>query len=96
MAMAEGSPTLILERGEKVMMPPVLYLQGQPDGNHIYHDEDSTFPGTEPERFINNYRKAGGDIEIVYFDNAKRNTEVSHQPVADFLAKQMQKAARAA
>jgi acetyl esterase/lipase len=85
--MAEGNPMLILERGEKVVMPPALWLQGRPDEVHDYHDEDSSFPGNEPERFVSNYRKAGGEIEIAYFDNAKRNTEVTHQPVADFMAR---------
>ncbi len=85
--MAEGNPMLILERGEKVVLPPAVWLQGRPDEVHDYHDPDSSFPGNEPERFVSNYRKAGGEIEIAYFDNAKRNTEVTHQPVADFMAK---------
>jgi len=85
--MADGNPMLILERGEKVVMPPALWLQGRPDEVHDYHDPDSNFAGNEPERFVSNYRKAGGDIEIAYFDNAKRNTDVTHQPVADFMKK---------
>jgi len=35
-------------------------------------------PANEPERFVSNYRKAGGDIEITYFDNEKRNTDTKH------------------
>ena len=85
--MIEGNPMLILERGEKVVMPPAIWVQGRPDEVHDYHDPDGGFPGNEPERFVSNYRKAGGDIEITYFDNAKRNPEVSHQPVIDFLKK---------
>ena len=85
--MAEGNPMLILERGEKVVMPPALWLQGRPDEVHDYHDPDSNFAGNEPERFVSNYRGAGGDIEIAYFDNAKRNTDTTHQPVIDFMAK---------
>jgi len=85
--MAEGNPMLMLEHGEKVAMPPALWLQGRPDEVHDYHDPDSNFAGNEPERFVSNYRKAGGDIEIAYFDNAKRNSDVTHQPVADFMAK---------
>jgi len=85
--MVEGNPMLILERGEKVVMPPAIWVQGRPDEVHDYHDPDGGFPGNEPERFVSNYRKAGGDIEITYFDNEKRNTEVSHQPVLDFLKK---------
>jgi acetyl esterase/lipase len=87
--MAEGNPTLILERGEKVVMPSAIWIQGRPDEVHDYHDPDSDFPGNEPERFISNYRKAGGDIEITYFDNAKRNTEATHVPVHDFLKKHL-------
>jgi acetyl esterase len=86
-AMAEGNPTMILERGEKVVMPPAIWIQGRPDETHDYHDPEGGFPGNEPERFVSNYRKAGGDIEITYFDNEKRNTEVTHQPVYDFLQK---------
>ena len=87
--MVEGNPTLILERGEKVVMPPAIWIQGRPDEVHDYHDPDSNFLGNEPERFVSNYRKAGGDIEITYFDNAKRNTEATHAPVHDFLKKHL-------
>ena len=85
--MAEGNPMLILERGEKVEMPPAIWIQGRPDVVHDYHDEDSSFPGNEPERFVSNYRKAGGDIEITYFDNALRGTETTHKPTLDFIKK---------
>jgi len=85
--MAEGNPILILERGEKVVMPPAVWLQGRPDLTHDYHDPDSDFPGNEPERFVSNYRKAGGEIEIAYFDNAARNTEVTHAPIHAFMQK---------
>lgn len=87
--MAEGNPMLILERGERVALPPAIWIQGRPDIVHDYHDPDSDFPGNEPERFVSNYRKAGGDIEITYFDNALRNTEATHAPVADFLKKHL-------
>ena len=85
--MSEGNPMLILERGEKVTMPKALWLQGRPDMTHDYHDPDSNFAGNEPERFVSNYRGAGGDIEIAYFDNEKRGSDVSHQPVHDFIQK---------
>src|SRR5262249_28056079 len=83
-AMAEGNPILMLERGEKVEMPPALWVQGRPDIVHDYHDDDSDFPGNEPERFVSNYRKAGGDIEIVYVPNDTRSTSVSFDPIAAF------------
>jgi hypothetical protein len=87
--MIEGNPMLILEKGEKVVMPPAVWLQGRPDEVHDYHDPDGGFPGNEPERFVSNYRKAGGDIEIAYFDNAQRNTDTTHAPVAEFIKKHL-------
>ena len=44
-AMIEGNPMLLLERGEKVTMPPALWVQGRPDIVHDYHDDDFDFPG---------------------------------------------------
>jgi hypothetical protein len=88
-AMTEGNPMLMLERGEKVRMPPALWVQGRPDIVHDYHDDDSTFPGNEPERFISNYRNAGGDIEIVYIDNEKRQSSASYEPVTAFFKKHL-------
>jgi acetyl esterase/lipase len=88
-AMAEGNPMLILERGERVAMPPALWVQGRPDIVHDYHDDDSSFPGNEPERFISNYRNAGGEIEIVYVDNEQRSTSASSGPIAVFFAKHL-------
>ena len=58
-AMAEGNPTLALERGEQVQMPPVLYLQGNADESH---------PRDNLERFIASYRKAGGSVELHWFE----------------------------
>lgn len=58
-AMAEGNPTRALERGEKVEMPPVLYIQGTADFAH---------PVPHRERFIAAYRKAGGRVELELFE----------------------------
>ena len=58
-AMAEGNPTLALERGEKVRIPPVLYLQGTTDVAH---------PVPNRDRFIASYRKAGGRVELHLFE----------------------------
>jgi hypothetical protein len=38
---------------------------------------------------VSNYRKAGGDIEIVYVDNEKRSTSASFDPVATFFKKHL-------
>jgi acetyl esterase len=87
--MAEGNPLLLLERGEKVTMPPALWVQGRPDIVHDYHDPDSSFPGNEPERFVSNYRKAGGEIDIHYVDQAARSSPASWEPIAAFFRKHL-------
>jgi acetyl esterase/lipase len=86
-AMAEGNPVLILERGEKVLTPPAIWIQGRPDIVHDYRDPDSPIPANEPERFTANYRKAGGDIELLYVDNATKAGAPSYDPAAAFFHK---------
>jgi acetyl esterase/lipase len=54
-AMAEGNPTLALERGESVQTPPVLYIQGTRDMAH---------PRPDLDRFVAHYRKAGGQLDL--------------------------------
>jgi acetyl esterase len=66
--MAEGNPLLALERGETVETPPAIWFQGRNDLMHDYKDEESDFPGNEPQRFVTNYRKAGGEIALEYID----------------------------
>jgi acetyl esterase/lipase len=66
--MAEGNPMLALERGEKVQLPPAIWFQARGDLVHDYKDADSDFPGNEPQRFVANYRKAGGEIELEYIE----------------------------
>ena len=80
---------LMLERGEKVVMPPALWVQGQPDQVHDYRDPESPVPLNEPERFVQNYRKAGGAIELLYIEQAARTTPVAHDPVAAFFLREM-------
>ena len=43
--MAEGNPMLMLERGEKVLTPPAIWIQGQPDIVHDYRDPDAPIAG---------------------------------------------------
>lgn len=54
-AMSEASPPLMLERGEKVAMPPVLYVQG---------DADQMHPRPQLDKFVDLYRKAGGRVDL--------------------------------
>ena len=82
--MAEGNPILILERGEKVLTPPAIWIQGQPDIVHDYRDPESPIEGNEPQRFVTNYRKAGGEIDLLYIDNAKKQGPGSSEPAAAF------------
>jgi acetyl esterase len=75
--MAEGNPMLALERGEKVLTPPAVWFQGRGDTLHDYKDEEASFAGNEPQRFVDNYRKAGGEITLEYID-AERHA--GHSP----------------
>jgi acetyl esterase/lipase len=93
---AEGNPMLMLERGEKVPMPPALWVQGRPDQVHDYRDPESPVPMNEPERFAANYRKAGGAIELLYIEQDKRQSVASWEPVAAFLLKHLPVEQRAA
>jgi len=58
-AMAEGSPTRVLERGEPTPLPPVIYLQGTVDMAH---------PVPNRDRFIAAYRKLGGRVDLHLFE----------------------------
>jgi acetyl esterase/lipase len=71
-AMAEGNPTMALERGEKVLTPPAVWYQSHGDKVHDYRDPESPFDGNEPQRFCANYRKAGGSIDLVYIDMVRQ------------------------
>ena len=83
-AMEEGNPMLALERGEDVETPPALWVQGRPDEVHDYLDLDSDADLNEPERFAANYRAAGGEIELLYIDQASRSSPTSFEPLARF------------
>jgi acetyl esterase len=58
-AMEEGNPVGILERGEAVDMPPVLYVQG---GKDVVH------PRADLERFVTNYRRRGGTVDLALYE----------------------------
>ena len=88
-AMAEGNPMLALENGEAVETPPAIWVQGQPDPVHDYRDPESPLDMNEPERFAANYRNAGGEIEVVYFDQAQRDTLVPTEPLVAFFRRQL-------
>jgi hypothetical protein len=60
-AMAEGNPVLALERGERVELPSVLYIQ---DTRDIVH------PRPQLEQFVELYRKAGGQVDLELSEGA--------------------------
>lgn len=62
-AMAEGSPTRALERGDPVETPAVLYIQGTADTNH---------PKENLDRFVAGYRAAGGRVDLAMVGGEKQ------------------------
>ena len=58
-AMAEGAPARILDRGEKTALPPTLALRRSYEAAH---------PRPDFDEFINQYRKAGGQIDVTIFE----------------------------
>ena len=84
----EATPALILERGEKVSMPPMYILQGELD--------DNVLPAVQ-ERFVATYREAGGDCEFEVFKGSEHRwvakpgpqTERAYEQIKTFIAKQL-------
>lgn len=87
--MAEGNPMLALERGEALRTVPALWVQGRPDVVHDYRDPDSPFDGNEPERFVANYRRAGGTIELLHVEQATRQAAPTFVPMAAFFQRHL-------
>jgi acetyl esterase/lipase len=60
-AMSEASPPAILDRGEKVALPPALAFGG---------DADEWVPVETMHRLVNGWRHAGGNIELQLYPGA--------------------------
>ncbi|MCH8350884.1 MAG: alpha/beta hydrolase [Chloroflexi bacterium] len=58
-AMAEGAPARILAGGEKTALPPTLTLRRSYEAAH---------PRPDFDEFVNQYRKAGGQIDVTIFE----------------------------
>jgi hypothetical protein len=58
-AMAEGAPARILARGEQTALPPTLTLRRAYEASH---------PRPDFDEFIDQYRKAGGSIDVMIFE----------------------------
>jgi acetyl esterase/lipase len=89
-AMAEGNPLLALERGEAVLTPPAVWYQGRGDTMHDYKDLESAFDGNEPQRFCDNYRKAGGTITLEYIDMDRAAGPPDLSKVGDMFARMVE------
>jgi acetyl esterase len=55
----DASPNLILQRAERVDMPPMLITQGT---------DDQSVPLDMTREFVDLYRRAGGDVEFLTFN----------------------------
>jgi acetyl esterase len=71
-AMSEGNPQLVLERGEKVSLPPLLVLQGTKD--------DNVTPDMA-QKFTAAYRAAGGRAVLETFEG-EPHTFVTKDPTS--------------
>jgi acetyl esterase/lipase len=91
----EGNPQEILDRGEKVDLPPMYILQGELD--------DNVLPSVQ-QRFVETYRKAGGSCEFDIFEGCEHRwvanpgpkTDLAYEKIKDFIAKQLDALRRAA
>ena len=84
----EGNPQEILDRGEKVTLPPLLIMQGELD--------DNVRPAVQ-EKFAASYRKAGGECQFEIFPGCEHlwvrepgpQTDRAHEMVKQFIARQL-------
>src|SRR5580704_4721323 len=66
----EATPALIIESGEKVYLPPALVFQGT---------QDQWTTVDLAQRFADDYRKAGGSVDLLLFEGA-RHTFLNEHP----------------
>lgn len=84
----DANPQAMLDRGEKVEMPPMLIMQGGADDNVI--------PAIQ-EKFSATYRDKGGVCEMTVFANCPHewiaepgpDTDRAHAMLKDFIARQL-------
>ena len=91
----EANPQKILERGEKVSLPPMFILQGALDDNVI--------PPIQ-EKFAATYRAAGGECQLEIFEGCGHmwvadpgpQTDRAHEMIRAFIGKQLRALQKAA
>jgi len=84
----EANPQEILERKEKVVLKPLLIMQGALD--------DNVLPSVQ-QKFAETYRAAGGDVQFHIFENSVHEwvaepgpqTTAAHEMVKAFIARQL-------
>jgi acetyl esterase len=84
----EGNPQEILERKEKVVLRPLLIMQGELD--------DNVLPAVQ-EKFAKAYQAAGGDVQYELYANSVHEwvaepgpqTTRAHQMVKAYIARQL-------
>jgi acetyl esterase/lipase len=91
----EGNPQQILDRKEKVSLPPLLIMQGALD--------DNVLPSLQ-EKFAATYRAAGGDCQLEIFEGCEHlwvdkpgpMTDKAHEMVKAFIARNLARLRQAA
>jgi acetyl esterase/lipase len=86
----DGNPQHILDRNEKVELPPLFILQGELD--------DNVLPEVQ-KRFAASYRAAGGECDLEIFAGCEHRwvavpgpqTDRAAEMVKEFIARQLQK-----
>ena len=84
----EANPMKMLERGEKVTLPPMLVMQGELDSN---------VPWQISDKFGQLYRAAGGECEVEIFKGCEHmwisepgpQTDRAHEVLKAFIARQL-------
>src|SRR5688572_4345397 len=84
----EGNPQEILDRAEKMTLPPLLIMQGELD--------DNVRPAVQ-QKFAESYRAAGGECqyevfsgcEHLWIDEPGPQTDRAHEMVKAFIARQL-------
>ena len=72
--MQEGNPHSILDNKEKVVLPPILIMQGTSDKN---------VPTSIPQRFCESYQKSGGYAKLELFPGMPHGFGNRESPESD-------------
>ncbi|MGH8635199.1 MAG: alpha/beta hydrolase [Burkholderiales bacterium] len=91
----EANPQHMLDRGERLTLPPLLIMQGELDSNVPWQLQD---------KFAKAYRAAGGECELEVFPGCEHmwisqpgpQTDRAHEVLKAFIARQLRAMRRAA